>query len=361
MRTSTLAAVTVPAALIVLGLLSGCGPQPRQITAEDFQILRVYGWDTTVPDPQATWNPETYQVLARSSGGFVLLEEGSGKQQYYATKTKHETANPVWISQRQFAFGPKENVITTTDGRVVPTSEGLSVVTIIESITGKEVPLAPKNLTTYGYRPRVWGHNLVAASEDRLYVVDPFGTIAEFGPGFMPEPQRKGEGIAWQDRPVFETDHWIGSETRRGNLLIRWRKGLTTSVPNAVEPRWTANGGLLMTVMRGEPLPGQPWWSGGTDIYYQANAKSTPVLVAADARAGAPHPKENVCAAIGRSGAVILCGYDGSFRHQLAVVGEAPSWSYDGRRLIVEEPVEAHPDSRYLHVYVFKSMAQKPQ
>lgn len=352
MRTSTFCA-----ALLALGLLSGCAQPPRQITADDFQILRSYGWDTTLSDPQATWNPETYQVLARSTGGFVLLDEGSGKQQYFATKTKHETAYPVWISARQFVFGPRDNVITTGDGRVVPTSEGLSVVTLLESITGKDVPMAPKSLTTYGYRPKVWGRNIVSASEDRLYVVDPFGTIAEFGPGFMPEPQRKGEGITWQDRPVFETDHWTGSETKRGNLLIRWRKGVTTTIPHAVEARWTAAGGVLMTVMRNEAVPGQPWWSGGTDIYYIANAKSLPVLVAADARAGAPHPKEPVCAAVGKSGALILCGYDGSFRHQLAALGEAPAWSHDGRRLMVEEPVEAHPQARYLHVYVFKTIA----
>jgi hypothetical protein len=355
MRTTTLVS-----ALFVLGVLSGCGQPPRTVTVDDFQLLRSYGWDTTVADPQATWNPETYQVLARSVGGFVLLDEGSGKQQYFASKSKHDTAFPTWVSARQFAFGARDNVITTGDGRVVPTSEGVSVVTLGESITGKDVPHAPKNLTTYGYRPKVWGRNLVVASEDRLYVVDPFGTIAEFGPGFMPEPQRKGEGIAWQDRPVFETDHWTGATTRRGNLLIRWRPGVTTSIPNAVEAHWSAGGGVLYTVMRAEPVPGQPWWSGGTDIYHLANAKAKPVLVAADARSGAPHPKEPVCAAIGKSGALVICGYDGSFRHQVAVLGEAPAWSHDGRRLMVEEPVEAKPEIRYLHVYVFKLIAPKP-
>jgi hypothetical protein len=348
--------LTPCAALIVLVLFTSCGQPPRKFTADDFQILRTYGWDTTVPDPQAKWNPDSYQVLARSTGGFVLLDEGSGKQQYFASKTKHETAFPEWISQRQFVFGPKDNVITTIDGRVVPTSEGLSVVTLLQTNTGKDVPIAPKNLTTYGYRPKVWGKNIVAASEERIYVVDPYGTIAEFGPGFMPVPQRGGEGIAWQDRPVFETDHWTGSTTRRGNLLIRWRKGVTTTVPNAVEARWTADGGILFTVLRNEPVPGQPWWSGGSDIYYIANAKAAPVLVAADARAPAPHPKATVCAAIGKSGSVVLCGYDGSFRHQLAPVGEAPAWSHDGRRLMVEEPVEAKPDTRYLHIYVFKAV-----
>ncbi|MBA3699490.1 MAG: hypothetical protein H0W78_11635 [Planctomycetes bacterium] len=350
MRTTTLFA-----AFIALSLLNGCAQPPRQVTADDFQILRSYGWDTTVAEPQATWNPETYQVLARSVGGFVLLDEGAGKQQYFASRGKHETAFPVWVSARQFAFGPKDNVITTTDGRVVPTSEGLSVVTLLETITGKDAPLPPKNLTSYGYRPKVWGRNLVAASEDRIYLIDPFGTIAEFGLGFMPEPQRKGEGIAWQDRPVLETDHWIGSATRRGNLIIRWRSGITTTIPNAVEARWTSSGGVLCTVMRAEPVPGQPWWSGGTDIYHLAHAKAVPVLVAADARSPAPHPHKPACAAVGSSGALIICGFDGSFRHQIAPSGEAPAWSHDGRRLMAEEPVDGRTETRYLHVYVFKS------
>ena len=121
------------------------------------------------------------------------------------------------------------------------------------------------------------GRNLVATSENRIYVVNPFGEISEFGPGFMPEPQRMGEGITWQDRPVMDVDHWTGSETRRGNLLIRWRSGVTTTVANGVEARWTAEGGVLYTVMRAEPLPGQPWWSGGTDIYYLANERQGPM------------------------------------------------------------------------------------
>ena len=115
-------------ALVILAVLSGCAQPPRQMTADDFKVLRTYGFDTTVPEPQATWNPETYQLLARSIGGFSILDEGAGLQQRFAhqaNEAKHETANPVWISRLQFAFGPKDNVITTVDERVVPTSEGI--------------------------------------------------------------------------------------------------------------------------------------------------------------------------------------------------------------------------------------------
>ncbi len=107
--------------------------------------------------------------------------------------------------------------------------------------------------------------------------------------------------------------------------------------------------------MRAEPVPGQPWWSGGTDIYHLAHAKAVPVLVAADARSPAPHPHKPACAAVGSSGALIICGFDGSFRHQIAPSGEAPAWSHDGRRLMAEEPVDGRTETRYLHVYVFKS------
>lgn len=347
-------------ALVILAVLSGCAQPPRQMTADDFKVLRTYGFDTTVPEPQATWNPETYQLLARSIGGFSILDEGAGLQQRFAhqaNEAKHETANPVWISRLQFAFGPKDNVITTVDERVVPTSEGISVVTLLESVTGKNAPLPRKSLTKFGYRPRVWGRNLVATSENRIYVVNPFGEISEFGPGFMPEPQRMGVGITWQERPVMEVDHWTGSDTRRGNLWIRWRTGVTTTLANGVEARWTAEGGVLYTVMRAEPLPGQPWWSGGTDIYYIANAKANPVLVAVDARSGSPHPKERICAAVGRSGALILCGFDGNFRHQLKDKGDFPEWSHDGRRLVAEEPgVDGQSERRWLQVYVFKAL-----
>ena len=118
---------------VMIFALCSCGSPPRQkqYSADDFQILRKYGWDATVSKPQATWNPTSYQVLARSPGGFVLLEEGAGRQQYFASATKHDTSYPCWANHYQFVFGPKENVVTVGDGRVVPTNEGLFVVTIL--------------------------------------------------------------------------------------------------------------------------------------------------------------------------------------------------------------------------------------
>jgi hypothetical protein len=251
-------------------------------------------------------------------------------------------------------------VVTIADGRVVPTNEGLFVVSLNLTTSGKSVPDAPEILTKYGYRPRVWGQKIVASSEDRIYVVDPYGNMQEFGPGFMPEPQRHGEGMTWQERPVLEKDYWTGIDGKRGKLYIRWRKGTTTVLDNAIEARWTHNGGVIATVLRQDPLPGQPWWSVGTDIYYVANATTNPMLVAADARSPAPHPNLAVCAAVGHSGAVFVCSYDGSFRHQLASKGEHPAWSYDGRRLLTEETIDGKADAKYLSVLVFKTIDLKP-
>jgi hypothetical protein len=344
--------VTIVAA--ILFTLVGCGQPPRAVTAADFQVLRSYGWDSTIGEPQATWNPERYQVLARSAGGFVLLEEGTGKQQYFASRAKHDTAFPVWINYYQFAFGPRDNVLPIADGRVVATNEGVSIVTLLTAISGKNIPDAPAPLTKYGYRPKMWGDKIVLASEDKIYVTDGYGKIDEFGPGFMPEPQRNGLGITWQQFPVLEKDYWSGVEGRRGDLYIRWKKGTTTTLPNAIEARWTSNGGVIATVLRADPLPGQPWWSVGTDVYYVADAKANPVLVAADARSPAPHPTLQVCAVVGKTGAINICSFDGNFRHQIASLGDNPTWSHDGRRLLTEEIIDGKAEAKYLRVLVFK-------
>jgi hypothetical protein len=343
----------LPLAAAVLALAACHDPRPTA-GANDLQVLRTYGWETTVPDPEAQWNPETYQVLARSAGGFVLLEEGRDKQQYFAAKDKRETFHPAWISRLQFAFGPGRSMIETTDGRLVPNSEGLTVVSLAETRSGREYAMSSQNLTNSGTRPRVWGANLVAQFEDRIQEVDPHGRITEFGPGFFAEPQRDGRGICWQERPVFETDHWSGGEGHLGRLFIRWKPGTTTELANAVEARWTPDGGIVATVLRHEPPAAKPWWEAGTDVYYLAGPKAAPVLVAADARSPAPHPTQPLIAAVGANGSLIVCGLEGQERRVLAEQGDHPQWSHDGLRLVAEEPVPGKDQIRYLKVYIFK-------
>lgn len=336
--------------------LTSCHEEATRAGAEatDFQQLRVYGWETTVPDPEAIWNPENYQVLTRSAKGFALLEEGRDKQQYFFAKDLRETFHATWINRLQFVFGPGHGMVETGDGRLVPNTEGLTVVTLTETASGREYAMAPKNLTKAGSHPRVWGKNLVAQIEDRIVIIDPYGKVTEFGPGFFAEPQRDGLGICWQEFPVFETDHWTGGDRSLGRLFIRWKAGVTTELANAVEARWTVDGGLVATVLRGQPVAGKPWWSVGTDVYYVAGPKAAPVLVAADARSPAPHPSQRLIAAMGANGSLILCGLDGERRRMLAEQGDHPQWSHDGLRLLAEEPVAGNDKIRYLKVYLFR-------
>jgi hypothetical protein len=308
-----------------------------------------------VSDPQARWNPESNQVLARSVGGFVLLDEGHGKQQYFAAKDKRDTSHPVWISRLQFAFGPHQNVIHTDDGRLVPNSEGLTVVSLQETSTGKDYAMSSQNLTNTGSRPKVWQKNLVAQFEDRIVIIDPFGKLSEFGPGFNPEPQRRGTGISWTDHPIFDPDYWSGTDAKLGKLLIRWYPGLTTEVANAVEAAWTADGGLLVTVLHHEPLAGQPWWKAGSDVWYISGPAGHPILVAAHVHSPAAHPTQPLFIATDNvTGAGVLCSEDGRDRRELLEHGEHLSWNADGLRLLAEDPSPTNKDLRYLQVYILR-------
>ncbi len=347
-------ATTAALALLLPGCFDG-GTTERApaVHVDEFQVLRTYGWDTTVSDPQAQWNPENYQVLVRSTGGFALLDEGRGRQQYFSAKDKRETSHPVWISRLQFAFGPHRNVIRTDDGRLVPNSEGLTVITLQETTTGKDYANSAHTLTNSGSRPKVWQQNLVAQFEDHLLIIDPYGMISEFGPGFNPEPQRQGPGMAWLDHPVFEPDYWSGGSATLGKMVIRWQAGVTTELANAVEASWTSNGGLLATVLHHEPLAGQPWWKAGSDVWYIAGPQAKPKMVAAHVHGPSAHPGQALFAAVDNvSGAVELYSDDGRDRREFAVLGDHPAWSFDGQRLMVEETVPAKPDLRYLRVSV---------
>jgi hypothetical protein len=351
-RLASIAALALQLQACFSGATQERAPAAR---VDDFQVLRTYGFDATVSDPQAQWNPETYQLLVRSGGGFALLDEGRGRQQYFSARDKRETSHPVWISRLQFAFGPHQNVMRTDDGRLVPNSEGLTVVTLQETSTGKDYASSSRNLTNSGSRPKVWQQNLVAQFEDRILVIDPFGTINEFGPGFNAEPQRHGPGMVWLDHPVFDPDYWSGGSAKMGKMVIRWKQDVTTVLANAVEASWTRDGGVLATVLHHEPLAGQPWWKVGSDVWFIAGPQAKPMLVAAHVHGPVAHPEQALFAAIDNvSGAVVLFSDDGRDRREIAEHGDHPAWSWDGMRLLVEEAIPAKPDQRYLRVSVLR-------
>lgn len=343
------------AALVTPACMDSRPADAPVVEVDDLQVLRTYGWDTTVSDPQPSWNPASYQILARSAGGFVLLDEGRGRQQYFAAKDKRETSHPVWISRMQFAFGPHQNVIHTDDGRLVPNSEGLTIVNLQETSTGKNFAMSSQNLTNSGSRPQVWQKDLVAQYEDRLVLIDPFGKISEFGPGFNAVPQRQGPGICWTDHPVFDTDYWSGSEAKLGTMYIRWRPGVTTEMANGVEASWTADGGVLISVLDREPLAGQPWWKVGCDVWYVSGPTAKPILVAAHVHSPAAHPNQPLFAATdNQTSAAVLCGEDGRISKEIAEHGEHLAWSYDGLRLLTDDPSPTSKELRYIKVYLLR-------
>lgn len=348
----------IPLALAIGLLASACSAPVRTASAKDLSVLREYTLSTTVPDPQAQWNPETYQIVARSLKGVAILDEGTGNQNFLASQDFRESCHPWWVSRTQFVFGPPTLMVTTAEGKAVPNSQGLTVVTLGGGT---------HTITRRGYRPRVWNDHIVAQDEERVMLVDQQGVISEFAPGFFAEPQRHGGGICLLDRPVTEPDLWSGNPVRRGKLVIHWPDRTISQIPDVIEPRWTADGGVLATRLRAEPETGKPWWQGGTDVVYIAGPKAAPVVVATDARSAAPHPTLPIFAAVENLrndkgilllGALLLGDLDGRTRLRKADLGDHPQWSHDGVRLMAEEPIPGKPELCALHVYVFKITAR---
>jgi len=342
--------------LLIAGImlsLAGCGdrqgPPPEQ-----YKTIRTYGWETTVADPQAEWNPSSYAVLARAAAGFALLEEGGGKQIYYASKEGRTMRDAQWVSPTQFVFGPEKNVVKTNDGAIVPVADGLELVTLAEGSQPKN-----KTIINAGWRPRPWGKTIICQVSDYIQQVDTTGRMSEWGRGFNAEPQANGPGICWLEKPILEPDYWT-VKPGLGQLVIRWNFGQITMVPAGVEARWTANGGVVVTTLRSTPPATGPWWSAGTDLVYYASHAAQPVVIAADAHDPAPHPQLGVVAAAANDGRLLLLDLSGRPQATLAEVGARPRWSADGARLLVEEPLIADAgatknDAKYVRVYILST------
>jgi len=342
---------------LALVTLSACaarhGPPPDRYT-----ILRSYGWESTVPEPQAEWNPASYAVLARAAAGFALLEEGGGKQVYYASLEGRTMSNASWLNANQFIFGPELNAIRTPDGAVVPSTAGLEVVTL----RGGQQP-EPKHLAKVGWRPRPWGTQVICQVADTVQLVDNSGNMSEFTKGFNAEPQPSGEGICWMEKPLLEPDYWT-AKPGLGQLVIRWKPGVYTSVPAVVEARWTAAGGVVATVLHAAPPATGPWWKAGTELVHISGPGAKPVVIAVEAHAPAPHPQVDVVAATANDGRLLLIDLAGRPQAVLAEMGERPRWSADGARLLTEEPLIAEGDKKkqkedlkFLRVYLLTTTA----
>jgi hypothetical protein len=331
--------------LLAAGLVS-CAPRVTPAPC-DVKILRTLGWEVAVNDPQAEWNPATYQVLARVKAGFTILREGGPPNNYFSEE-KREMYNAIWINERQFAFGPENNVVSVDGGRIVPPADGLTVVTV-----NPDRSIDKKQLSKAGCRPRVWNHEIVAQVEDKIVRFDDLGRAQEFDVGFHAEPQRRGPGICWQETPVFETDHWTAKPIL-GRLYIRWKAKSLSQIPNAVAARWTAQGGVVAIVLDQEPKQGEVWWRIGNKVVHIAGPKAQPHTIAENLHELAPHPTLPLMAATDRDGKLMLIDLAGRPSAELAPVGERPRWSGDGERLLAEEPPHGNAGGKHIKVYVLK-------
>ncbi len=353
------------AAILALALVA-CGRQTPD--PDGYTVLRTYGWESTVPDPQAEWNPTSYQVLSRAAGGFVLLDEGTGRQQYFSSLEHRQMHHPAWLTGNQFVYGPVSNVIRADAGAVVPHPEGLQVVRLANNR-----PISTKVLAAAGYRPRRWKDQVVAQVEDRLQVVNDAGQASDFTQGFSAVPQIDGEGICYLETPVFDADLWT-AKPRLSSLIIRWKPGKVTIVPRGVDATWTAEGGVVVTVLAGELPASGAWWSVGTELVYYPGPKASARTVGKDLHAAAAHPTNLTLAAVSTDGRLMLVDLAGRPARVLADQGERPRWSADGARLLVEEALlapaadggtrtaraeQSSAQGRYLRVHVLSTTTDK--
>jgi hypothetical protein len=316
------------------------------VSPKDFSITRTYGWDTDVPDPQAAWSPDDYRLVARDPGGFVILSgnDGNNPPDVYRSTENRQSYSPAWMDNNHILFGPQKNVEKLTDGRVVPASQGLTEVAIGATPSQKQY-------SSIGFRPRIGPNAIYVQSADRILTIDAAGTAQEFGLGFYAEPQRTGEGIAWQETPIFETDWWTGKPIR-SPLVVHWHHNAVDLISSAVQPHWTSDGGLAATMLHADPVPGVSWWKAGTDVVYIAGPGKPPVMILADARDPSPDPVQPLIAVSTLQGTVAVLTEDGKERFDIGP-GANPQWSYDGSRLAVEDPPgETLKSTNHLTVYV---------
>jgi len=348
---------TVLAVIAITISQSSCGAPRPVLDPTGVSVIRTYQLNSTVINPEPAWNPATYMIVVRSLGGFGLLQEGQGRQEYFESRENRPTFYPVWINRDQFVFGPQHNVSSIADGRVVPSTDGLTLVTVND--TGLKTTVENTAFSTVGFRPRVGGKDVYAQVEDKMIILDHNGRRSDAGEGFYPEPQGNGPGVCWQETPVFEADRWTG-KAPRGRLFIRWSPGQITEVAGGCEARWTPNGGIVCTVLRADPGAAQ-WWSNGTDVVYIEPRGSIPRLLAKDARNPDPHPTEPVVAVSDAGNGVRLVSLrePQAKERLLSATGSEPLWSHDGLRLLTVE-TRGGEQPAVMVVYVLKTTPNVP-
>jgi len=334
----------IRAALLALLVLAvGCsrkgggespGPSPAdmaRVPVSELKVVRSYGWDATVEDPQPAWNPETYEVVARSAQGIAVLQEGRDRQRYFKAESGRDYHDPQWLTRTRLLLSPPSAIERDDDGRPILPSDGLDVVEVTRQ--------GLKNLDTLverGYRAQPWRgrEGMVAQWGEEILLVGAEGEAELFEMGFDPAPQPGGTGFAWRDRPLHREDLWSGREGV-GDLFVRWDDGQVTTIHLGAQPSWTAGGGIVATVLGGELSEEHPFGGNGAQVVHLAGPDAEFSVVMAGAHSPAAHPKADLVALRDHEGGLRITNLDGV---EELVVSEGPGgpplWSADGRRLL---------------------------
>ncbi len=333
---------TLPAAAVLAAalLLCGCDGPAVRVSPADLVEIRTYTLDCPHPDPQPAWNPVDDRIAVRVANGFAIMADGRSRQDFFAAKGAKDRQHPCWLDGDRLVMGSSANVITLTDGRVVPPSQPLELIEL--KIDGT---VSRSEIDQWGFRPRLWPGKgtVVTQVEDRVRLVDPGKTTGgdDFVDGFYADPEPDGEGLAWTSLPIIEPDRWIGGKGW-GSLVVRWSADAVDTIPGCLQPRWLTNGrGLIATRLKADPPAGGPWWSAGTEVVWIAGHGKAPVVIHPNARDGEPHPVQDLVAVSAAGGGVDVVALSGGAPRRLATQGSQPSWNHAGDKLLVVEPVLA--------------------
>lgn len=337
--------------LALILLVVGCGG-PRQrppVDLDGITLLRDYGWDMALAEPQAVWHPTSYRLLARRASGLELLDEGQ-QRQVVKTPDATKVVDPQWLDEERFVYGPHPFPTVGEDGRLLLPNYGLMIGRTEQGYFKHIEPL-----TSAGYRPRPWRYGRIVFSlNDQIRLVDWRGREEPYDRGFSPEPQPGRTGIAFQTVPLEQTDHWTGQE-RPGALVVRWRPGAVQTFPGGHDPVWVpGDGGLVYTLTR-ELTAAEADGVWRSSIMHVAGPDAQPELVHGGANQPAVHPTRDLIACRDADGRIVLTALSGGGAIRvISDSGYEPAWSFDGKRLLVREPHAGSDERSHLRVYVLQ-------
>lgn len=319
-------------------------------TVEDFQIFRDYRLPTEDPDPQPAWSPSDYRIFVCSKQGLGILDEGSGNQRFYNTTDASRIGWPTWLDDERIVVGSPEFMVKTDEGEI---TQSHVKVRMIKSNAFKleEVGFIGD---INAYYTRAWNDaELLAQKGESIIKIKALsGDWEEYDLGFFAEPQRDGSGVCYTTVPIIATDYWTG-KTDNGDLIVRWREGLTHIFPNCFQARWCADGGIVATRLKDTIPKHADWHSVDTDVVYIAPESDKLRVIKEHAHSPAPNPVCPIVACVGRAGYLYLANLKTDGDVELVPEGDRPQWSHDGERLLTEVP--GLDKTINLRVWVFRN------